>query len=165
MDTPSKVTHERYAVAETRISGVRLITVIHVLKLFLRPLLTMYIFALSSRSQTHADKLPDVKTGCYRNHFILHDVYSPQTSADKYQKLCQVAQGFCQLKCTQLQLCCWMQGFMAPIVLLVASIDAIVIFFWIQLYYWIKMYVLLSSTVLLDKYSQMILVVLIVPTR
>ena len=42
MGTPSKVTHTKYAVAETRISSVRLITVIHVLKLFLQPLLTMY---------------------------------------------------------------------------------------------------------------------------
>ena len=59
-----------------------------------------------------------------------------------------------------------MQGFTAPIVLLVASIDAIVIcFFKIQLYYWITMYVLLSSTVPLDEYSQVLLVVLIVPTR
>ena len=33
MDTPSKVAHTKYAVAETRISGVKLITVIHVLKL------------------------------------------------------------------------------------------------------------------------------------
>ena len=42
MDTPSKIAHTKYAVAETRISSVSLITVIHVLKLFLRPLLTMY---------------------------------------------------------------------------------------------------------------------------
>ena len=34
MDTPSKVAHTKYAVAETCTSGVRLITVIHVLKLF-----------------------------------------------------------------------------------------------------------------------------------
>ena len=34
MDTPSKVAHTKYAVAETCISGVKLITVIHVLKLF-----------------------------------------------------------------------------------------------------------------------------------
>ena len=34
MDTPSKVAHTKYAVAEARISGVKLITVIHVLKLF-----------------------------------------------------------------------------------------------------------------------------------
>ena len=38
----SKVTHAKYAVAETRISGVKRITVIHVLRKFLRPLLTMY---------------------------------------------------------------------------------------------------------------------------
>ena len=37
----SKVTHAKYAVAETRISGVKWITVIHVLR-NLRPLLTMY---------------------------------------------------------------------------------------------------------------------------
>ena len=65
MGTPSKVTHIKYAVAETHISSVRLITVIHVLKLFLRPLLTMYFFALSSRFQTHADQLLDVKSRCY----------------------------------------------------------------------------------------------------
>ena len=34
MDTPSKVSHTKYAVAETCISSVKLITVIHVLKLF-----------------------------------------------------------------------------------------------------------------------------------
>ena len=38
MDIPSKVTHTKYAVAETHISGVKLITVIHVLKL-----LTMFL--------------------------------------------------------------------------------------------------------------------------
>ena len=37
----SKVTHAKYAVAETRISGVKPITVIPVLR-NLRPLLTMY---------------------------------------------------------------------------------------------------------------------------
>ena len=37
----SKVTHAKYAVAETRIPGVKQITVIHVLR-NLRPLLTMY---------------------------------------------------------------------------------------------------------------------------
>ena len=37
MGTPSKVTHTKYAVAETRISGVRLITVICILKLFYNP--------------------------------------------------------------------------------------------------------------------------------
>ena len=37
----SKVTHAKYAVAETRTSGVKRITVIHVLR-NLRPLLTMY---------------------------------------------------------------------------------------------------------------------------
>ena len=34
MSTLSKITHIKYAVAETHISDVRLITVIHVLKLF-----------------------------------------------------------------------------------------------------------------------------------
>ena len=63
--TSSKVTHAKYAVAKTRISGVRLITVIHVLKLFLQPLLTMHFFALSSRFQTHADQLLDVRNRCY----------------------------------------------------------------------------------------------------
>ena len=38
----SKVTHAKYAVAETRTSGVKRITVIHVLRKYLRPLLTMY---------------------------------------------------------------------------------------------------------------------------
>ena len=42
IDTSSKVTPAKYAVAKTHIFGVRLITVIHVLKLFLRPLPTMY---------------------------------------------------------------------------------------------------------------------------
>ena len=37
----SKVIHAKYAVAETCISGVKRITVIHVLR-SLRPLLTMY---------------------------------------------------------------------------------------------------------------------------
>ena len=37
----SKVTHAKYAVAETRIPGVKRITVIHELR-NLRPLLTMY---------------------------------------------------------------------------------------------------------------------------
>ena len=55
------------------------------------------------------------------------------------------------------------QGSMAPIVLMVASCNAIVKFF--QLYCWINMYVLLSSAVLLDNYSQLILVVLIVLIR
>ena len=38
----SKVTHAKYAVAETRIPSVKRITVIHVLRKYLRPLLTMY---------------------------------------------------------------------------------------------------------------------------
>ena len=38
----SKVTHAKYTVAETRISGVKRITVIQVLRKYLRPLLTMY---------------------------------------------------------------------------------------------------------------------------
>ena len=38
----SKVTHAKYAVAETRTSGVKQITVIHVLRKYLQPLLTMY---------------------------------------------------------------------------------------------------------------------------
>ena len=38
----SKVSHAKYAVAETRTSGVKRITVIHVLRKYLRPLLTMY---------------------------------------------------------------------------------------------------------------------------
>ena len=38
----SEVTHAKYAVAETRIPGVKRITVIHVLRKYLRPLLTMY---------------------------------------------------------------------------------------------------------------------------
>ena len=38
----SKVTHAKYAGAETRIPSVKRITVIHVLRKYLRPLLTMY---------------------------------------------------------------------------------------------------------------------------
>ena len=38
----SKVTHAKYAVAETHISSVMQITVIHVLRKYLQPLLTMY---------------------------------------------------------------------------------------------------------------------------
>ena len=38
----SNVTHAKYAVAETRTSSVKRITVIHVLRKYLRPLLTMY---------------------------------------------------------------------------------------------------------------------------
>ena len=57
-----------------------------------------------------------------------------------------------------------MQGSMAPIVLLVASINATVNFM-IPTVLLDKMCVLLSSTVLLDNYSQLILVVLIVLTR
>ena len=37
MDTPSKVAHTKYAVAEICIPSVKLITVIHVLKLFTTP--------------------------------------------------------------------------------------------------------------------------------
>ena len=35
MDIPSKVAHTKYAVAETRISGIKLITAIYVLKLII----------------------------------------------------------------------------------------------------------------------------------
>ena len=42
MYTSSKVIHAKYAVAETRIPGVKWITVIHVLRKYLQPLLTMY---------------------------------------------------------------------------------------------------------------------------
>ena len=38
----SKVTHAKYTVDETRIFSVKWINVIHVLRKFLRPLLTMY---------------------------------------------------------------------------------------------------------------------------
>ena len=38
----SKVTHAKYAVAEIRIPSVKWITVIHVLRKYLGPLLTMY---------------------------------------------------------------------------------------------------------------------------
>ena len=48
MDISSKVIHAKYAVAKTCISGLRLITVIHVLKLFLQPLLTMYQGGMNS---------------------------------------------------------------------------------------------------------------------
>ena len=53
MDIPSNVAHTKYAVAETHISSVKLITVIHVLKL-----LTMY-FVLSSRSRAHANQMSE----------------------------------------------------------------------------------------------------------
>ena len=46
MDIPNKVAHTKYAVAETRISGIKLITAIYVLKL-----LTMFFcieFQISS---------------------------------------------------------------------------------------------------------------------
>ena len=42
MYTSSKVTHAKYAVAETRIPSVKRITVIPVLRKYLRPLLNMY---------------------------------------------------------------------------------------------------------------------------
>ena len=54
MDIPGKVAHTKYAVAETRISSVKLITVIHVLKL-----LAMY-FVLSFRSQAHAYQMSEM---------------------------------------------------------------------------------------------------------
>ena len=53
MDISGKVAHTKFAVAETCISGVKLITVIHVLKL-----LTMY-FVLSSRSPAHANQMSE----------------------------------------------------------------------------------------------------------
>ena len=53
MDIPSKVVHTKYAVAETCISSVKLITVIHILKL-----LTMF-FVLSSRYRAHVDQMSE----------------------------------------------------------------------------------------------------------
>ena len=53
MDIPSKVAHTKYAVAETRIFGVKLITVIHVLKF-----LTMF-FVLSSRYRAHVNQMSE----------------------------------------------------------------------------------------------------------
>ena len=58
MDIPSKVAHTKYAVSETCISGVKLVTVIHVLKL-----LTMFFcieFQIPSSCQL------DVRNRCYR---------------------------------------------------------------------------------------------------
>ena len=54
MDIPSKIAHTKCAVAETRISGVKLITVIHVLKL-----VTMF-FVLSSRYQAHVNQMSEM---------------------------------------------------------------------------------------------------------
>ena len=51
----SKVTHDKYAVAETRIPGVKQITVIHVLREYLRPLLTMYFRIEFQDFKTHAE--------------------------------------------------------------------------------------------------------------
>ena len=53
MDIPSKVAHTKCAVAETRIPGVKLITVIRVLKL-----LTMF-FVLSSRYRAHVNQMAE----------------------------------------------------------------------------------------------------------
>ena len=52
----SKVAHTKYAVAETRISGVKMITVIHVLKL-----LTMFF---CNEFQVSSSCYPDVRNGC-----------------------------------------------------------------------------------------------------
>ena len=54
MDIPSKVAHTKYAVAETHIFGVKLITVIHILKL-----LTMF-FVLSSRYRAHVNQMSEM---------------------------------------------------------------------------------------------------------
>ena len=51
----SKVTHAKYAVAETRTSSVKRITVIHVLRKYLRPLLTMYFRIEFQGFKTHAE--------------------------------------------------------------------------------------------------------------
>ena len=92
MGTSSKVTHTKYAVAETHISSVRLITVIHVLKLFLRPLLTMYFshwvsdfkLMLTSYYMSETDvTAPFHPTWCLLNQ----DFHSPWTSTDKCHKL------------------------------------------------------------------------------
>ena len=53
MDIPSKVAHTKYAVAETHISSVKLITAIHVFKL-----LTMF-FVLSSRYRAHVSQMSE----------------------------------------------------------------------------------------------------------
>ena len=60
MDTPSKVAHTKYAVAETHIPGVKLITVIHVLKLFVYNHCEPCTFVLSSRSRAHANQMSEV---------------------------------------------------------------------------------------------------------
>ena len=60
MDTPSKVAHTKYAVAETHISNVKLITVIHVLKLLFTTTVNNVLFVLSSRSQAHANQMSEM---------------------------------------------------------------------------------------------------------
>ena len=65
MYTSSKVTHAKYAVAETRIPGVKRITVIPVLR-NLRPLLTMYFcIELQDRKLmlNHSQRQKQMKTG------------------------------------------------------------------------------------------------------
>ena len=51
MDIPSKVAHTKYAVAETRISSVKLITVITVITMF---------FVLSSRYRAHVNQTSEM---------------------------------------------------------------------------------------------------------
>ena len=62
----SKVTHAKYAVAETRTSGVKRITVIHVLRKHLQLLLTMY-FCIEFQDRklmlNHSRRQKRMKTG------------------------------------------------------------------------------------------------------
>ena len=67
LDIPNKVAHTKYAVAKTCICGVKLITVIHVLKL-----LTMFFcieFQIPELMLTRCQKW------MLQNHCIPHDVY------------------------------------------------------------------------------------------
>ena len=66
LDIPSKVAHTKYAVAETCISGVKLITVIHVLKL-----LTMF-FCIEFQIRAHANQMSETDV---TEPLIPHDVY------------------------------------------------------------------------------------------
>ena len=60
MDTPGKVASTKYAAAETCISSVKLITVIHVLKLLFTTTVNNVLFVLSSRSQAHANQMSEM---------------------------------------------------------------------------------------------------------
>ena len=127
-------------------------------------------FCIEFQITTHADKLQDVKNGCYRDHFIHLMSNLPGTHPGPVQTrpvLCQVTQGLCQLICYPVQLYCW------PMYQQVPDVDAksklhqmYTMRYLIQLYCWIcyiaptvllVAYIsiivnFMSSTVLLDKY-------------